>query len=90
MNILSTPIFGLMVVETVPNVDTRGAFGRLYCERELNALMGHRKIVQINHSRTVNIGAVRGMHFQRDPHAEMKLVRCLKGRVCDIAVDLRH
>jgi len=90
MNILPTPILGLMVIETVPNVDTRGVFGRLYCEQELNALIGHRKIMQINHSRTVNIGAVRGMHFQRHPHAEMKLVRCLKGRVWDVAVDLRH
>ena len=90
MNILATPILGLMVVETIPNVDTRGAFVRLYCEQELNTLIGHRKIVQINHSRTVNIGAVRGMHFQHAPHAEMKFVRCLKGRVWDVAVDLRH
>ncbi len=90
MNILATPIFGLMVVETMPNQDMRGAFSRLYCERELNALIGHRKIVQMNHSRTVNIGAVRGMHFQYPPHAEMKFVRCLKGRVWDVAVDLRH
>jgi len=90
MNILATPILGLMVAETMPNVDVRGAFGRLYCEQELNALIGHRTIVQINHSRTANIGAVRGMHFQRYPHAEMKLVRCLKGRVWDVNVDLRH
>jgi len=90
MNILATPILGLMVVETILNVDTRGAFGRLYCEQELTTLIGHRKIMQINHSRTVNIGAVRGMHFQHAPHAEMKFVRCLKGRVWDVAVDLRH
>src|SRR3546814_6280440 len=51
--------------------------------------MGGRHIVQINHSRTTMVGAVRGMHFQSAPHAEMKLVRCLKGRVWDVAVDLR-
>ena len=45
--------------------------------------------MQINHSRTAAVGTVRGMHFQNPPHAEMKLVRCLKGRVWDVAVDLR-
>lgn len=45
--------------------------------------------MQINHSRTSTIGAVRGLHYQRPPNAEMKLVRCLKGRVWDVAVDIR-
>ncbi len=86
----STPIPGLVVVETVPHIDHRGAFARLYCERELEGLIGPRKIVQINHSRTEAIGAVRGMHYQHTPHAEMKMVRCLRGRVWDVAVDLRR
>lgn len=90
MNILPTSIPGLMVVETTPHVDARGAFARLFCERELAELIGTRRIVQINHSRTATVGAIRGMHFQRPPHAEMKLVRCLKGRVWDVAVDLRR
>jgi dTDP-4-dehydrorhamnose 3,5-epimerase len=90
MNILPTSISGLMVVETIPIADTRGGFARLFCDQALNVLIGTRKIVQINHSRTVNVGAVRGMHFQYPPHAEMKLVRCLKGRVWDLAIDLRH
>lgn len=90
MNILPTSIPGLMVVETTPHVDARGAFARLFCERELAELIGARRIVQINHSRTATVGAIRGMHFQRPPHAEMKLVRCLKGRVWDVAVDLRR
>lgn len=51
--------------------------------------MGGRHIKQINHSRTRTVGAVRGLHFQYPPHAEMKLVRCIKGRVWDVAVDLR-
>lgn len=85
-----TSIAGLVVIETVPHVDHRGAFARLYCENELSSLMGPRRIVQINHSSTATIGAVRGMHYQHPPHAEMKLVRCLKGRVWDVAVDLRH
>lgn len=89
MNILPTPLEGLMVVETTPHTDARGAFARLYCERELAEVNGHRHIVQINHSRTTLVGTVRGMHFQRPPHAEMKLVRCIKGRVWDVAIDLR-
>lgn len=90
MKVLATSIPGLMVVETMPHIDSRGAFRRLYCEQELNALTGARSIVQINHSRTVSAGAVRGLHFQYPPHAEMKMVRCLKGRVWDVAVDLRY
>ncbi|MCX7628595.1 MAG: dTDP-4-dehydrorhamnose 3,5-epimerase [Methylophilaceae bacterium] len=89
MNVTSTPINGLMVIETTPHTDARGTFARLYCERELAEVIGSRRIVQINHSRTTQVGTVRGMHFQHPPHAEMKLVRCLKGRVWDVAVDLR-
>lgn len=89
MNILSTPIPNLMVAETIPHIDRRGAFARLFCENELCEFIGHRKIVQINHSQNVKVGAVRGMHFQKPPHAEMKLIRCLKGKVWDVAVDLR-
>lgn len=89
MNIISTAIQGLQIVETTPYTDTRGAFARLYCEQDLAILIEKRRIVQINHSRTAAVGAVRGLHFQSTPHAEMKLVRCLKGRVWDVAVDLR-
>lgn len=89
IKILPTPIPDLRVVETIPYNDVRGAFARLYCAHELNNLIGSRRIVQINHSCTATVGAVRGLHFQYPPHAEMKLVRCLKGCVWDVAVDLR-
>ena len=78
-----------MVVETEPFTDHRGSFARLFCARELAQVIGDRTIVQVNHSCTATVGAVRGLHFQRPPYAEMKLVRCLKGRVWDLAVDLR-
>jgi dTDP-4-dehydrorhamnose 3,5-epimerase len=90
MKILQTDIPDLKVAETVAHTDTRGAFARLYCEQELSRLVGQRRIVQINHSRTAAAGAMRGLHFQYPPHAETKLVRCLKGRVWDVAVDLRQ
>src|SRR3546814_9408804 len=89
MNISPTAIPVLCVVETHAFTEHRGAFALLFCTRELAAAVGGRQIVQINHSRTAARGAVRGMHYQKSPHAEMKLVRCLKGRVWDVAVDLR-
>jgi len=89
VKLLSTALAGVFVVETQAFQDSRGAFSRLFCERELAEALGGRHIEQINHSRSTKVGAVRGLHFQRQPHAEMKMVRCLKGRVWDIAVDLR-
>lgn len=90
MNILDTPVADLKVIQSVPHRDLRGAFVRLFCADELQPLLGHREIAQINHSRTSQTGAVRGLHFQRPPHAEMKMIRCLRGRVWDVAVDLRE
>lgn len=89
MNLRQTKISGVVIVETAVFKDHRGAFSRLYCEQELNEVIGARRIVQINRSFTNTKGAVRGMHYQRPPHAEMKLIRCLKGRVWDVAIDLR-
>ncbi len=89
VNILDTPVADLKIVQSVPHRDARGAFERLFCAQELQPVLGHRQIAQINHSRTSHAGAVRGMHFQHPPHAEMKMVRCLRGRVFDVAVDLR-
>jgi dTDP-4-dehydrorhamnose 3,5-epimerase len=89
VKILSTKLAGVVIIETAPVTDHRGSFSRLFCEHELSNVIGARHIAQINHSRTASAGAVRGLHFQRPPHAEMKLVRCLRGRVFDVAVDLR-
>lgn len=89
MKIIDSPLAGVFVVESPLRVDHRGAFGRLYCDRELQGIVGDRRIVQINYSRTSRAGSVRGMHYQKPPHAEMKFIRCLKGRVWDVAVDLR-
>lgn len=89
MKILDTPLADLKIVQSVPHRDARGAFTRFFCAEELEPVLGPRQIVQINHSRTSRTGAVRGMHFQRAPHAEMKMIRCLRGRVWDVAVDLR-
>lgn len=89
MNLFDTAIPGVLAADTQFRGDHRGVFGRLFCARELQGALGDRQIVQVNLSRTRQVGAVRGMHFQRPPHAEMKFVRCLRGRVFDVAVDLR-
>jgi dTDP-4-dehydrorhamnose 3,5-epimerase len=89
MRIRDTRLAGVQVVETDAHGDARGAFARLFCARELAPLLGDAGIVQVNQSRTALPGSVRGLHFQRAPQAEIKFVRCLKGRVWDVAVDLR-
>ncbi len=89
MDIHATPLTGVYRVIATPHQDERGQFARWFCQRELADLLDGQQIVQINHSLTRCVGAVRGLHFQYPPHAEMKLIRCLRGRVFDVAVDLR-
>lgn len=89
MNIVHTAISGVDIVETTPFIDHRGVFARLFCVRELSEILGGRHIAQANYSCTEAVGAIRGLHYQRPPCAEMKLVRCLSGRIFDVALDLR-
>ncbi len=89
INVINTTIEGLKVIQNTKIEDHRGVFSRLFCEKEFSDILKGRRIVQINHSLTNKIGAVRGMHFQLPPNAEMKIIRCLRGRVLDIALDLR-
>jgi dTDP-4-dehydrorhamnose 3,5-epimerase len=90
MRIVPTAIASLNIAETTTRSDERGAFTRLFCLAELASLLGSRQVVQINQSCTTSMGAMRGLHYQHPPYAEMKLVRCLKGRVWDVAVDIRE
>ena len=82
-------IEGVKVVHSTHNEDARGSFARWFCSRELTDVLAGRQIVQINYSSTKQVGAMRGLHFQNPPNAEMKLIRCLRGRVFDVVVDLR-
>lgn len=90
MNFEPTHLQGLYEVHTTILGDHRGVFARYFCENDLQDIVGGRKILQINFSQTSKKGSLRGMHFQNAPSAEMKLIRCLKGRVYDVAVDLRQ
>jgi dTDP-4-dehydrorhamnose 3,5-epimerase len=90
MNLVNTSISGVCKIESTVFQDDRGAFSRLFCLQELKVILGHRVIAQINHSMTRSVGSIRGLHYQSPPHAEMKIIRCLKGRIFDVAVDLRQ
>ena len=80
---------GVVAVRRKRNADSRGSLSRLFCTKELAAAGWAEPIVQINHSYTLRKGTVRGLHFQHPPHAESKVVICLRGAVHDVAVDLR-
>jgi dTDP-4-dehydrorhamnose 3,5-epimerase len=80
---------GLMLVERQTIVDNRGFLSRMFCSEELAATGWLKPVAHINHTYTAKRGTVRGMHFQSPPNAEMKLISCLRGKVWDVAVDLR-
>ena len=87
--VTATPLPGVMRIQRQPLADARGALTRLFCAQELADAGWHGPIAQINHTRTVQRGTVRGLHYQRPPSAETKLVSCLHGAVWDVVVDLR-
>lgn len=84
-----TPLKDLKVIKRNPKGDERGFLERLYCQKTLNSLTNNKNIVQINHTLTEKKFAVRGLHFQDFPYSEIKIVSCLKGKIWDVAVDLR-
>ena len=87
---LPGPIAGVRLATSRVIGDDRGQFARLFDSGLLSDAHGARPIVQINHSMTRQPGTVRGMHYQTAPALEAKWVRCLRGRVLDVAVDLRR
>ena len=89
MRFAAAEIAGVVVVDIEPHADERGAFARLHCPEEF-AAAGHPFVpVQTSLSRNPHAGTLRGLHYQPAPHGEVKLVRCVRGRIFDVAVDLR-
>ena len=86
-----TPLNGVFELHAEAFADHRGAFFNAFRAQEqvFKSTWGHRGIAQVNLSRTEAVGTIRGLHLQAEPHSEAKLVRCLRGRVWDLAVDLR-
>src|ERR1043166_6786374 len=83
-------IEGAFVLVPEPAADERGDFARIFCAREFAGRGLVDSFVQLSVSRNVNRGTVRGLHFQAAPHGETKIVRCTRGRVFDVVVDLRR
>lgn len=90
MNYTDTPLSDAIEVKSERIKDHRGHLARLFCSEALRPVFGERTVVQINHTLTKKSGAIRGLHYQVAPSLEAKLVRCLKGCVWDVAVDLRE
>jgi len=90
MKFVQTPIPGVFEVRHELRSDPRGGFKRQYCEREFAAAGLNTNWVQVNHSVTLGRGSIRGMHFQRPPRAEAKLVSCPVGKAFDVVIDLRR
>jgi dTDP-4-dehydrorhamnose 3,5-epimerase len=88
--ITNLPLYGLKCIDRKHIGDQRGSLSRLFCADELAAAGWTKPIAQINHTFTARQGTVRGMHYQNPPHAEMKLVSCIRGEVWDVVVDLRE
>jgi dTDP-4-dehydrorhamnose 3,5-epimerase len=84
-----TPLEGAYVIALEKSGDDRGFFARFYCENEFNDAGLETHFVQINNSLTARKGTLRGMHYQLPPAAEVKIVRCIKGALFDVIVDLR-
>lgn len=88
MEVIKTDIEGLVIIEPKIFGDARGYFFESFSQREFEAKVRKVNFVQDNESMS-SYGVMRGLHFQRPPFAQSKLVRCVKGRVLDVAVDIR-
>ena len=89
LDVVHLPISRLKLIQRQLIGDERGFLSRVFCAEQLAGAGWLGPITQINHTYTAKCGTVRGMHFQYPPHAEMKLVTCLRGEAWDVAVDLR-
>lgn len=89
MRVINTDIEGVVIIEPEVFGDSRGYFMESFSEREFQRHVASVKFVQDNESRS-RYGVVRGLHYQREPYAQSKLVRCVVGRVLDVAVDIRE
>lgn len=90
MRILATEFDGLKVIELDLKEDERGAFARVYCEKEMANCDIHCSFVQDNISTNHKKNTIRGMHWQKEPYGEDKLIRCIAGSVYDVVVDVRE
>ena len=89
MRFVETRVSGAVLVELDRHDDERGFFARVWDPDELAAARLNPRLAQVSISRSTREGTLRGMHFQRRPHEEAKLVRCVRGAIFDVVLDLR-
>jgi len=89
MKFVNTPIEGLVIIEPTVFRDDRGCFLESYNKKKFEKAIGEISFVQDNESKSSK-GVLRGLHFQKPPYAQAKLVRCIEGKVLDVAVDIRE
>lgn len=89
MKVIKTDIEGLLVIEPEAFGDSRGFFMESYSQREFDKVIAPVRFVQDNRSYS-RYGVLRGLHYQREPYAQSKLVSCVVGKVLDVAVDIRE
>lgn len=90
MKFRETDIPGAWVIGMDKREDERGYFARVWCANELHSLGLNAGLSQVNTALSLRAGTLRGMHFQMASHAEVKIVRCLRGAVFDVVLDLRR
>ena len=88
MEVIKTDIDGVVIIEPRIIKDERGYFFESFSQREFEEKVGRINFVQDNESKSI-YGVMRGLHFQKPPYAQSKLVRCVQGAVLDVAVDIR-
>lgn len=88
MEVIATALEGVVIIEPKIFIDSRGYFFESFSQREFDEKVGKIRFVQDNESMS-SYGVMRGLHFQRPPFTQSKLVRCVKGAVLDVAVDIR-
>jgi dTDP-4-dehydrorhamnose 3,5-epimerase len=89
MKFISTSLPDAYVIDLDPIRDERGLFARTFCKEEFQQIGHTKEFVQFNHSVNNKKGTLRGMHFQIPPFSEVKLIRCISGKVYDVIIDLR-
>lgn len=90
MTFTETPLKGAFVINTVPFEDNRGWFSRTFCKEEFEKQGLCSEFVQHNSSYNIHKGTIRGLHYQLAPYEEIKVVKCTRGKILDVIVDLRE
>ncbi len=89
MDFIETELQGAFLIKPKILKDERGGFTRVFCKQDFKQIGHSKDFVQFNHSFNINRGTLRGMHYQESPHSEIKLIRCIRGSVFDVIIDIR-